>query len=172
MDPRTLRDYKNEDLRQKIIDLERSLAPLASDLAACDQRANLLRAELTRQTAHLNTIRNELERRLTPAPNPRISDHALLRYIERVLQINIEKVRQQVLTDSVIAAIRAGATGVTVNGVKFVVNGVTIVTTLGEDQQVKRKTAQHGRNVIERTEASDIANGVDEYYEERDRLAS
>lgn len=161
MDPRTLRDLSNDDLRTKISDLEPSSGALAGEIAKLDARVSSIRAEWSRQTTHMNTIKNELERRLTPAPEPRISDHALLRYIERVLNIDVDELRSEILTKSVVQAIQAGATAVTVNGVKFVVNGVTIVTTLGEEQRLKRKTVRNGRTV-DLSEKDAIAEGLAE----------
>ena len=59
-----------------------------------------------------------------------VSDHAVLRYMERAMGLDIEALRQE-LERKVDAAARAGACGLTVDGVNFrIVDGV--VTTVLE----------------------------------------
>jgi len=164
MDPRTLRDFPNEKLHAQIKDLERGLSEAAQAISALDARAQPLRAEVSRLTTHLNAIRNEIDRRNRPAPVPRISDHALLRYIERAHDVDLDALREMILTPNIIAAIQAGASGVAVNNVKFVVQGFTIVTVLGEDQRLKRKDGKRGRVV---DAGAVIAEGLADYEEEK-----
>lgn len=59
---------------------------------------------------------------------PSVSDHAVLRYLERIMGVDVEAIRAGLLTNDVKAAIRAGATSVTIEGVKFRVVGSKIVT--------------------------------------------
>lgn len=92
--------------------------------------------------SRLGEIRAELAKRLKPAPEPRMSDHALLRYIERILEIDVEALRQEVMSDSVKSALRMGASGVTVNGVKMVAKDGVIVTVLAEQMRPKKRTAR------------------------------
>lgn len=47
--------------------------------------------------------------RATPARHPTVSDHALLRWLERSLQFDIELVRASILTESRVEAIQCGA---------------------------------------------------------------
>jgi hypothetical protein len=167
MDPRTFRDSTNEQLRASIEDAERQLKELSPKLAEHEIHATSLRAEISRQTQQINTIKNELDRRNRPAPVPRISDHALLRYIERVHGVNIDQLRETILSPNIVKAIQAGAGAVIVQGIKLIVNGFTIVTVLGEDQRVKRKDAKHGRMVEAQNEGSAIAAGLLDYEQDR-----
>lgn len=64
---------------------------------------------------------------------PRVSDHAVLRYLERVKGLDIEKIRSEILTPDIAAAIRAGATAVTISGARFPVRGGVIVTVIGDE---------------------------------------
>lgn len=57
-----------------------------------------------------------------------VSDHAVLRYIERVFGFDLQDVRNQILTPDRVAAIKAGANQITANGVKFVIRNKTVVT--------------------------------------------
>jgi len=78
----------------------------------------------------LDEIAKELRKRLKPTPEPRVSDHALLRYLERVYGFDIEELRGQILSDGAKQALRAGATGYTANGVKFKAKDGVLVTVL------------------------------------------
>lgn len=58
----------------------------------------------------------------------RVSDHALLRYIERVNGIDFDDARRSILTPTVVEAIRAGAKRVRVDGMVYIIKDKTIVT--------------------------------------------
>lgn len=66
-----------------------------------------------------------------------ISDHALLRFIERIVDVDLDDLRAKLLTQGVRHAILAGATAIDVEGVKFVVKNRTIVTTLASGHGFK-----------------------------------
>lgn len=85
-------------------------------------------------------IRSELQRRLKPAPEPRVTDHALLRYIERVMEVDVEQLRENILTDNIKNALKAGATGVKVDGICFIAKEGVLVTVLDKTMRPKRKT--------------------------------
>jgi hypothetical protein len=70
---------------------------------------------------------------------PSVSDHALLRFIGRVLGVDLDALRARILTPTVAAAIKAGARAVTVEGTRFVVKGGVIVTILGEAEMARLK---------------------------------
>lgn len=61
-----------------------------------------------------------------------VSDHALLRYLERAKQYDIEAVREEMLTEKVLRAIelskQLGKCRVRVNGVRLVIKDGVIVT--------------------------------------------
>jgi hypothetical protein len=59
-----------------------------------------------------------------------VSDHALVRYLERAMGFNLNQIRDKMLSDTVRDAIEAGASGVSIDNVKFVVKDKTIITTL------------------------------------------
>jgi hypothetical protein len=62
----------------------------------------------------------------------RVSDHALVRYIERVQKINLDPLRKEI-TDKVEIPAMAGAARVTVDGVVFEVRDRTVVTIADTD---------------------------------------
>lgn len=62
---------------------------------------------------------------------PIVSDHALLRYLERVKGVDVESIKSEMLTPTVRMAINAGAQAVKLGcGAKIVIKGATIVTVL------------------------------------------
>jgi hypothetical protein len=82
-------------------------------------------------------------------PRTHVTDHALLRYLERVLRVDIEGHRHD-LGRIVDQAVAAGAGAVTVHGTRYVLNGPSIVT-LHHVKEVrprrpKRRLDEEGRD--------------------------
>lgn len=50
---------------------------------------------------------------------PIISDHAVVRYIERVFGVDVDQIRAGMATDDVRSAIALGASSVTIEGIEF-----------------------------------------------------
>ncbi len=69
----------------------------------------------------------------------RLSDHAILRYLERVWGIDMDTVREEILTPTVVDAIRAGASSVRVNGAMLIVENKCIVTALDATVSLRRR---------------------------------
>lgn len=63
-------------------------------------------------------------------PEPKVSDHALIRFIERAKGFNVEGIRIAMLTPAIVDAIRAGANAVYVDGLKFQVRDNVITTVI------------------------------------------
>jgi hypothetical protein len=111
----------------------------------------------------LGHVRAELEKRMRPAVAPRVSDHALLRFIERVMGVDIESFRDRILTDTVRDAIAMGATAVVVEGVRLKIQDNTIVTVL--DKREKPKLVANG---TERRSSPSIADELEEMAAEKE----
>ncbi len=60
---------------------------------------------------------------------PIVTDHAVLRYLERAHGLDVEHFRAHI-RELVTRGAAAGATGVIADGVKFVLQGDTVVTVL------------------------------------------
>jgi hypothetical protein len=118
-----------------------------SQLQAESNRIESLIGEMAIKAADarvlLGRIRAELEKRLRPADKPMITDHALLRYIERVLGVDVAGLRAEILNPNVIAAIAGGASSITKDGVKFVVKGNALVTVI--DAKTPQRKVQKSR---------------------------
>lgn len=93
--------------------------------------------EIVDQVKILNSKMRDIDREIQKlidkqkeAENPTLSDHALVRYLERAKGFDLNVFREEVLTKENISAINAGAQTIKVNGVKFKVSGKVIVTTI------------------------------------------
>lgn len=85
--------------------------------------------------AQFGEVRTTLAARLRPSPEPRCSEHALLRYIERTRGINIEAIRAEIMTPGIVEALRSGVTAVTVKGVRMVCKDGVIVTVTTDEMK-------------------------------------
>lgn len=144
-----------------VTELQRRRTDLASKLERANASISALQIEAQNFVGNIARIDAELARRLRPVLEPRLSDHALLRFLERVLKIDVKELRTRILTPTIIDAIKAGASAVTVEGVKFVVEDNVIVTTLGADQKLKPKHKARAQAV----ESDGLKEGLSEYYE-------
>jgi hypothetical protein len=78
---------------------------------------------------------------------PIVSNHAILRFLERVHGVDVESVRKRILTPLVIEAVKAGATRITVEGVRFIIkNGVIVTAWEGEDVRRKSYKVRKGQD--------------------------
>lgn len=79
----------------------------------------------------------------------RVSDHAVLRYLERAMDLNIEMVRQHI--EGLCAApVAVGAICVRSEGLRFEIAG-HVVTTVTQDHQLPSKTSkERSRRKMER----------------------
>ena len=79
-------------------------------------------------------------------PVTRVSDHAVLRYLERVMGIDIETHRDRI-GRMVDRAAAAGASGVTIDGFCFKLHEGTVITVRrasGPNIRLGRKPRRHG----------------------------
>lgn len=95
-------------------------------------RIGELDTQLSDLRNRLTGIRSSLEKRLRPAPEPRVSDHALMRYLERVYDLDFEAMRNEILSDKAKEALKMGATAYTHNGVKFIAKDGVLVTVVNK----------------------------------------
>lgn len=72
--------------------------------------------------------------------NP-ITDHALLRYLQRELSIDVEGIRDEMASDYVRAACQAGATKIIIGKIEFRICRAGLVRTV-VDKRPNRKTSR------------------------------
>lgn len=59
-----------------------------------------------------------------------VSDHAVVRYLERRKGMDIEAIRNEILSDKVRSAINMNASSITIEGSKFIIKEGTVVAVL------------------------------------------
>ena len=114
---------------------EMTVTQLEIESSRLESRISEIERSLADLKANFGTVRSELAKRLRPSPEPRMSEHALLRYIERVYGVDVEVVRAEVMTPAIVAALKTGATAVTVKGVKMLAKDGTIVTVVTDEMK-------------------------------------
>lgn len=107
-----------KELERELHDINKSIPGLKQSVAVSQSNLSKAQNRLTELTAMLNT----------DASGPTVSDHAVLRYLERKLDLDIKGIRDEILTPLAIGAIRAGATSIKSGGMEFRVRNKTITT--------------------------------------------
>lgn len=147
METRAELEIERADLTGKLGTITADIASIKAEMAA---RLGSVEGEAQRIRSRLGQIDTELRRReANDAMVPTISDHALLRYIERIHGVDVEAMKAALLTDTVVLAIKSGATAVNSPAGTMVIKGSTVVTFLGPDMRPKRKTRRGMREVEE-----------------------
>lgn len=109
---------QRDDLENRIAALTSEADPIRIQLANLDRQRDKLRHQL-KKVKNLITAVSE---------KPRVSDHAVIRYLERRYGFSFDDVRDELLTPVVVAAIDAGVDGVKMNGGILKIKGRTVVT--------------------------------------------
>lgn len=104
----------------KLKALEAEIADLKAKSRPIQQKISKLESERMKVQQDLASAQKE----------PRVSDHALIRYFERKFGVSFDDIRAEILTPDRIAAIKAGAKSIKHDGVTFRIVGTTIVTVL------------------------------------------
>ena len=116
-----------------------TVTQLEQESARLESRITEVERSLADMRASFGTVRSELAKRLRPAPEPRCSEHALLRFIERVHGINVDAVRASIMTPAIVAALKTGVTAITVQGVKMLAKDGVIVTVVTNEMKNEGK---------------------------------
>jgi hypothetical protein len=129
----------------KLANVTTEIAAIQSEMSA---RLSGFWAEEQRLRSTLGQVTNELARReALDAVVPTITDHALLRYMERVHGVNVAQLKAELLNDALVSAIKAGATAMQTPEGTFVINGSSVTTFLSKEMRPKRKTKRGLREV-------------------------
>ncbi len=73
-----------------------------------------------------------------------VQDHALLRYLERVMGLDLAKVRNQI-ADLVQPAVDVGASAYTADGTTYLLEGGAVVTVIAADSPLVARRPRRGR---------------------------
>lgn len=121
------------------------LKGLQSQRTKFEEQLKLLKQEresLDNKIGDADRQLKEIFRRITQlqekAKVPIVTEHAILRYLERAMGIDIDKIKQQILTKELLEMIDKFNTGVfTIDGIKYKVQNRAVVTILDKDMKPK-----------------------------------
>lgn len=113
------------DLHDKIADLDRRIDALKADKKPLTDQIGNIDRTISKLNAERATYTDRLQEM---AQKPRVSDHAVIRYLERKYGFTFEDIRAEMLTPVVLRAMEVGADGVQLNGGTLKISGKTITT--------------------------------------------
>ena len=117
--------------------LQSQVARLEADLLTCKSILREKNAECETITKNIKRIKG-LIKSLTESPDLIISEHAILRYLERVNGINLEDIKNEILTESfkkVVETLGEGKIPLDNHpGIIAIVKGNTITTIIQDDK--------------------------------------
>lgn len=114
----------------------KALRELEAEKVSLEQKIHDLRGRL--KEINLKIV-DEKQRQTVAAKQPVITDHALLRYFERKHGIDVEALRQEMLTKNVVEAIKLGADSIVVDGYRYMISENKVTTVLDKGMQPNRK---------------------------------
>jgi hypothetical protein len=108
---------------------------LAEESAARD-KLNRAAKELGDAEDRRSSIQHKIRELEDAAKEPIVSEHALLRYIERFMGVDLESVRRAILTENAVKMIKFAKNGkVNTDGRRLIVKNGTVVTVESVDKQ-------------------------------------
>lgn len=113
---------------QKLKHLQVNQAQLDAEIKDLKTTVINLNKQISERTIKFNAISNEIKN--IHNKNPIITEHALLRYVERILHVDLEKVKKEILSDNnvkIINELRSCKIPIN-NKFKIVVKNKSIVT--------------------------------------------
>jgi hypothetical protein len=102
----------------RLMELEAELRPLREQIGAIDKE----KSRLNTRKAKLKALREDMGKGVY------VSDHAVVRYLERRHGFDFESVRQEIMTPALREAAAVGAVGLRVAGGVFKLKGRTVTT--------------------------------------------
>jgi hypothetical protein len=144
---------KNKTVKE----LREQRADLSAKIGRINTQITELKVVAGNITREITGIDAEIARIVRVEPEPRLTDHALLRFIERVYNIDIEAIKAKIMTPGMIQAIKSGATAFTVEGAKFKIADNCIVTVISTEKQKPKGSKIRAVDELE--------EGLADYYE-------
>lgn len=115
--------------------LQTQLSEAQADVLSIEKDLEIVRSKLQWARQRRDAIVFEIKQLTSNAETPVVSEHALLRYIERFMNVDLDGVRQMILSKRVVNTIRAIRSGrFTADGMQLVVKDGVIVTVAHKDE--------------------------------------
>lgn len=113
------------DLREIRDDLEARIEALRQDRKPIQEQLSNMDRQLAKLNAELAETRQKLK---VLTESPAVSDHAVIRYLERKYGFSFEDIRKEMLPDPVVSAMRAGVPSIKALGGTLKISGMKVVT--------------------------------------------
>lgn len=117
---------------EKLKGIRAQITKTRANLTRLDADRKTVNYEISIQTDRLKQLNKELK--AAEESKPTVSDHAVLRWMQRCMGIDIEAIREQILADGrreAIEAIGSGKVPISGEPAKLVVKSKTVVTVVG-----------------------------------------
>jgi len=109
--------------------LQSRLREAQAEADACIDRARVANNAASEALKRRDKIQAQIRDIEEGSKEPIVTEHALLRYIERFMNVDLESVRRAILTESAVKLIKFTKTGkVTTDGRRLIVKNGTVVT--------------------------------------------
>jgi hypothetical protein len=109
--------------------LQSRLREAEAERDSCEERSNRALDAWKTAIDRVKQINAQIREIEDSAKEPIVTEHALLRYIERFMNVDLEQVRKAILTEQAVKLIKFTKTGkVTTDGRRLVVKNGTVVT--------------------------------------------
>jgi hypothetical protein len=100
---------------------------LSNEIKLLDENRQSINKNINNKQQELNTINKKISEFTLSAPI--VTEHALLRYIERILGIDLDKITNDILTEQNIKTIDfAGSCKIKSSGVEFIVKDRKVIS--------------------------------------------
>jgi ABC-type nitrate/sulfonate/bicarbonate transport system substrate-binding protein len=115
--------------------LQTRIAQQQVEVDATGETARVALAKHEEGVRTLKALKERLKAMTTNTPEPLVTEHALLRYVQRMYGIDLDKVKADILTPATTAKIKAlkSATLEIGPGVKIVVKDYAVVSVIAEE---------------------------------------
>jgi len=122
-----------EELREEIPQLQRNVEVFEAQIKTLKQCLHETKRSLQSKQQQLVKLEKRQE---APPASVRVSDHAVLRYMDRVLGLGVEQLREQMLTEKNKDMIKfARNCRIKSNGVELVVKDYVVTTVIAEGEE-------------------------------------
>jgi hypothetical protein len=109
--------------------LQTRLREATREADSCEERATRAMAVWKEALDNVTKIETQIRELEDTAKEPIVSEHALLRYIERFMGVDLESVRRAILTETAVKMIKFTRNGkVTTDGRRLIIKNGTVVT--------------------------------------------
>lgn len=119
--------------REELKKLQSMQAGIKAELNALELQGKDLKNEISAKKMTLNTLQQRIEKLLKQSEEVTISEHAILRYLERVVGVDIEQLADKILPPSekaLVEEFRTGRFPVNQGDFKIVVQDGVVVTVI------------------------------------------